>query len=180
VLVLERALCAAAERAEYPAQRAVVCADPLLDSLRALPGAVPPRRVQFPQAHEAAANLAELAPHLFPRGLQARPPGPSGAMIFALPCDFRLTVAAPAQGPARIGLTRGEVEVPVVEWLVGPRTTLQLVRPDGGRAGGPRYFLDGIDLTPQVRALLDVRTTPQGSERARGVLRALGAHELVR
>jgi hypothetical protein len=180
LLVLERVLCPVVERGEYPAQRAIVCADPLAESLRALPEHVPAHRVQFPQAIEAAANLAELAPRLFPRGMRARPPGPSGAMVFGLPYDFRLTIAAPPQGPARIGLTRGDADVPIVEWLVGPRTTLQLVRPGGGIHGGARYFLDGLDLTAQARALLEVRTTAQGSDRARDVLRALGAHELIR
>lgn len=175
LIVLQRQLCAAAERAERPPQRVVVCGDPLAESLQRLPSHSPRGGVQFPTAQEAGERLAALASVLFERGLRARPPGPSGAMIFDLPEDFRLRVVDHAEGAITIGLMLGDVDVPAVEWLVAARTTVQLVRPGGGAGGGARYVSSGLDLTEPTRALLPVTVSLADIAKARGVLRSLGA-----
>jgi hypothetical protein len=181
LIVLRRALCPQARQRESPASWLVVAGDVLGASLRLLPDHVPPQPVQFPQAPEAAANLAQGAPMLFPSGVIERPAGAIGALVFALAGDFRLMVEERRDGPIWLGLYRGDADVPVVEWCIEHRTTLHLVRPNGGLGGLPRYYLRGIDLSGQTRSLLPLPRTAFTIERARATLRALGARSpLVR
>lgn len=175
LVVLERVLCPRAKDREYPRRRLVVVGDVLRDSLERLPAHVPRRMIQMPQAREAALTLAALAPRLFAKGILPRPAGAVGALVFPLGGDFRLMVRDDPRGPVTLGLMRGSSDVPAVEWVVGARTTLHLVRPDGGRHGGPRYFLKGLDLEDLVRPLLPLRLAPRARRRARVVLRGLGA-----
>lgn len=175
LIVLERVLCPRAKHLEYPRRRLVVVGDVLQASLERLPAHVPRRMIQMPQAREAALTLAALAPRLFREGILPRPAGAVGALVFPLGGDFRLVVQDDPQGPVTLGLMRGTSDVPAVEWVLGARTTLHLVRPHGGRHGGPRYFLKGIDLEDLVRPLLPLRLAPREQRRARTLLRILGA-----
>ena len=174
LFTLERVLCPRAREREFPEHWLAVAGDVLADSLRRLPGHVPAHSVQFPQAPEAAATLAAGAATLFPPGELSRPAGAVGELVFPLAQEFRLQVEQRADDSVWLCLRRGASEVPVVEWRAGPRTSLHLVRPDGGGEGRPRYFLRGIDLTREVAELMALPRTQLTEHHARGVLRALG------
>jgi len=138
-----------------PEGRLVIAGDLLAASLRRLPGHVPPAPVQFPQAPEAAQRLAELAASLFAAGSIERPARARGPLVLALPQEWRLRVEADAGATLlRLGLLRADAALPAVEWTANrTRTELHLVRPLGGVDGSPRYFLRGLDLAAEARAL---------------------------
>lgn len=175
LIILHRALCPRREAGAFPSSWLAIAGDVLAASLRRLPDHIPPQSIEFPQAPRAAANLAQSAAALFPPGRLERPRGAVGALVFPLVSDFRLTVEEQRDGPIWVGLYRGGAEIPVVEWRVQHRTTLHLLRPEGGRNGLPRYYLRGIDLTDDTSPLVPVPTTALSWKRARTTLRVLGA-----
>jgi hypothetical protein len=78
-----------------------------------------------------------------------------------------------------LALARADATVPVVEWIVGARTTeLFLVRPNGGTGGGPRYFLRGLDLGRSLAELPFGAPAGELRRRALTALRRLGARPL--
>lgn len=179
LIVLERALCPVRRQGEYSRTRLIIAGDPLADSLRLLPNHIPPQSVELPEAPRTAAILAQFASTLFRRGRIERPAGALGALVFPLTGGYRLGVDELRGGPVWLSLYRGPSEVPVVEWRIDVRTTLHLVRPEGGRNGLPRYYLRGIDLTDATRDLLALPRSAQATARARDVLRSLGARAPV-
>jgi hypothetical protein len=150
-----RAILRPRDDARFPAARFVLAGDVLAASLRRLPAHVPPHPVQFPQAPEAAQRLADMAGVLFARGDIARAAHGKGPLVLALPQEWRLHVElGAARGFFTLGLARADATIPAVEWTVTPtRTELHLVRPAGSVNGSPRYFLRGLDLSADVRAL---------------------------
>lgn len=171
LIALERVL-AQGDAGGLPERRVVISGDVLAASLRMLPAHVPTTAVQQPHAPKVAAALAIAASDLFAPGSIERPPGAVGALVFELPGGMRLAVVDHGENDLRLALHAGS-DVPVVEWLIGFRTSLHLLRPNGGKGGGPRYFLSGIDLTDAARALLPGAGADPAH--ARAVVRALGA-----
>lgn len=174
LLTMERVLCPAVRRKKTPRHWLAVSGDVLAHSLRRLPDHVPPQSVQFPQAPQAAAALAQAADVLFPEGALPRPRGAVGELVFPLAGDFRLELEERPDESIWMCLRRGASDLPVVEWRAAPRTTLHLVRPQGGANGSPRYFLRGIDVTEVARELLPLPRTLETEGHARRVLKELG------
>lgn len=172
VVVLRAVLFPKAAEGRLPRERVVVLGDILARSLQRLPEHAPPRSVQFPQAAEAAQNLARIAPRLFAAGVIPRPRGARGSLVFPLVDEFQLVVATTEAGPVTVGLHRGTSTVPIVEWLAARRTTLHFVRPDGG-ANGPRYFLAGLDVQDLCTPALPA-STRRDDLLARRTIRRLG------
>ncbi|MEZ5964131.1 MAG: hypothetical protein R3F56_09825 [Planctomycetota bacterium] len=158
-----RAVLLPRDEQRLPPARIVVAGDVLAASLQRLPAHVPPHPVQFPQAPEAAQRLATLANVLFAPGMVERSARARGPLVLALPREWRLRCdLGQDPGFATLGLYRADATVPAVEWTINrARTELRLVRPFGGENGSPRYFLRGLDLTDEVRALWPGRPGPE-------------------
>lgn len=164
----------------FAAERFVIAGDLLASSLQRLPGHVPPTPVQFPQAPQAAQRLAEMSAALFAPGDIERAARTRGPLVLSLAQEWRLQVEiGAATGLLTLGLYRADASVPAVEWTVTPtRTELHLVRPSGGENGGPRYFLRGIDLNDEVRALWPWKASADDRRWAENELLRFGARSL--
>ena len=175
-----RAVLRPRDDVRFPAARFVLAGDVLAESLRRLPAHVPRKPVQFPQAPEAAQNLADLAAVLFAPATIERNARTRGPLVLALPQEWRLHVElGAATGLLTLGLYRADTAVPAVEWTVNPvRTELHLVRPFGGENGSPRYFLRGLDISDDVRALWPFGSLAEDKRWAEQELLRLGARSL--
>jgi len=179
VLCLERSLCPSNSRAAYPERGVVIIGEILRASLVRLAGTIPGKTVEFPQAPEAAATLARIAPALFRDGGRVQAPASPGVMLFALAGGFRLRVTVRGRS-VYLGLQHLDSEVPVAEWTVTGHTRLQLVRPGGGSGGRPRYYLKGLEVSRRGSDYLQAQQSFLDEERARSLLVELGAVPLGR
>ncbi len=174
-LLALRAVLRPRDDARWPATRVVVLGDPLGASLLRLPGHLPKQPVQFPQAPEAARRLAAMVPTLF-AGIVERKASAVGSLVLPLAEGWHLGIQLAAESERlTLGLLRADATVPAVEWVVGDaQTELYLVRPDGGGADGPRYFMRGLPVQ-ELDALLPWKPTLDDLRWLRSELVRLGA-----
>jgi hypothetical protein len=180
LLGLERVLCPARKSTAAPAAFIAVVGDVLTASLERLPARMPAVSIEFPEAPQVAANLAQGAPLLFPAGRLARPAGVAGELVFPLAHGFRLVVEERPGADLWLCLCGAGTDIPVVEWEIGARTTMHLVRPDGGASGGPRWFLRGIDVTDATRAAPPLPNALPAAAQMKRIVRSLGARPALR
>ena len=159
-------------RRRFPKHRVVVLTDALAASMRKLPEHAPRKSVQFPQVAEAARRFAALS-DLF-RGNICRPPGAVGELWFPMRDRYRLKLEARDNDVLVAGLYREGSDIPGLEWTFGYRSEVHFVRPAGGRKGGPRYFLRGLEIDDLIGEL--VPGAPRVGKRATvaDVVRRLG------
>ena len=133
LLVLDAALVPAVDSAALPRQRIVVAGDALAASLGALPGSVPRRRHDEEEMKGVVA-LAEAATRIFAPA--RRPPlrVEDGELRWSLHNGFELSLDVADHGPSRLVLHRGTAPDGLVEWQLGPVTSLRLCVPPAAPA----------------------------------------------
>lgn len=133
LLVLDAALLPAVECEGLPRQRIVLAGDALAASLAALPASVPRRRHDEEEMKGVVA-LAEAASRIFAPA--RRPPlrVEDGALRWSMHNGFELSLEVTDHGPSRLVLHRGAAPDGLVEWQLGPVTSLRLCVPPAAPA----------------------------------------------
>lgn len=146
LLVLDRTLVADTRRDSTPAERLVVLASPLVQSLRVMQNQHREPDAAVRKAMIAIATIAERADVLFPAGQQlAR--AERHRLRWLLNSGFEL--ALDLQGPlgARLQLFFGRNPLPMVEWTLRPDGAAFLTNPREDQAG-KRWHGNGTRLSP--------------------------------
>lgn len=133
LLVLDAALLPAVDGEGLPRQRIVLAGDALAASLAALPGSVPRRRHDEEEMKGVVA-LAEASSRIFAPA--RRPPlrVEDGALRWSMHNGFELSLEVTDHGPSRLVLHRGAAPDGLVEWQLGPVTSLRLCVPPAAPA----------------------------------------------
>lgn len=133
LLLLESLLVPAADAAGLPFRRIVLAGDAMAASLAALPGNVPRRRHDEEEMMGVLA-LAEASQRIFTPLRKPPVRVEAGELRWSLHNGFELSMEATDHGPSRLVLHRGGAPDGLVEWQLGPVTSLRLCAPPAAPA----------------------------------------------
>jgi len=162
VLFLDRLLCAKDVAQSLPERQVVVHGDPLIESLARLPQRYASPRGDFPQVDVLARSLASATRHMLPAGRHALAVVGTNPLRLGLGGTYELTIEGRGTAPLRLGLRADPTsEMPLVEWVLGRRQKLEVLRPGATDEPGRRYFERGMEVMRPDRWPLPARNDDQ-------------------
>ena len=164
LLVLDRVLCAEERRATTPAQRLVVLAEPLVDSLRVMQRQHREPKAEVRAAITQVAELAAQAGAILPPG-EPLPRAERDRLRWLLRGGFELEYEATGPMAPRLQLFAGDRPLPMIEWTLRADSAAFLTNPRDDQPG-KRWHGNGTRL---ARAVATLQARDELHERALAV-----------
>jgi hypothetical protein len=170
LVAAERVLVPAADAADLPLQRLVLCTAPLAQSMQLFATRFHGTNAAVRQAAKSVAMLSTAAPHLFEVPADAPFRLAKDEARWSLQGGYQLGLTVDTVG-TRLSLHVGEAREALCEWTLGYRSELRLPQQLSEVPGEPTAHFRGNLELPVVVPELQVRADDRELEDARALLR---------